>query len=279
MNLRRAMQHQLGPCIGALRPPATACSGRSLLSLFPALCVFPAETCSTRRTSPPHRSDRPLPVPAPAQAATLVSHLVGVGKEHGATIEHVTPNSVALHWGVSGSRANATLRATRAAMEMAADRSHLLPQLAPVFRLQIGIGVGATNTATLSAASHCFFVTDGVEVTSTVAFVQQNVPASVECQILMSHGAYQEVCAGPGCARRAGGFRNGSSRRLLVVGTAVASACQMAGGQSEADGSDWGGMKCRLKRGKGGGLALPFFQTHAASRPWPEGTLVFRRLF
>ena len=121
-----------------------------------------------------------------------VGQVLNIGKAHGATIESVTTETVSLHWGLSGSRSHATLKATKAAMEMR-EVKPTLPGLYEFFQLQVGIDSGHMNTSTLSAANHRFFVVDGHVVFNAMRIVQESKPAKVDCQVLMTQAASSEV--------------------------------------------------------------------------------------
>eukprot|EP00668_Euglena_longa_P006935 GGOE01008279.1.p1 GENE.GGOE01008279.1~~GGOE01008279.1.p1 ORF type:complete len:360 (-),score=94.15 GGOE01008279.1:1401-2459(-) len=126
-------------------------------------------------------------------ATTVAAHVVMLAKAHGATIDKVTYDSVALHWNVSTQSTGAPLQATALAMEVASTRQVLPLQVQGELRLLVGIGHGLCTVATVSAAGQRFFVVGGAEVTNTVEVVMREAAVPLGCSILLSNAVQQEV--------------------------------------------------------------------------------------
>eukprot|EP00667_Euglena_gracilis_P000329 EG_transcript_328 len=135
-------------------------------------------------------------------ATAVAAHVVVAAKAHGATIDKVTYDSVALHWNVNAQAAGAPLQATALAMELACA-SQILPRgLQDDLRLLIGAGHGVCTVATVSAAGQRFFVVGGPEVTNAVEVVVREVALPLGCTILLSSALQQEVTYGFRCSPR-----------------------------------------------------------------------------
>eukprot|EP00667_Euglena_gracilis_P029266 EG_transcript_38476 len=126
--------------------------------------------------------------------ATLVTaHVVTAAKAHGATIDKVTYDTVALHWNVSQNAAGAPLHATTLAMELLQTKDILPPACQGTLRLLMGVGHGVCTVATVSAAGQRFFVVGGREVMAAVETVMRELAVPVGCQVLLTNTVQQEV--------------------------------------------------------------------------------------
>eukprot|EP00668_Euglena_longa_P026146 GGOE01032707.1.p1 GENE.GGOE01032707.1~~GGOE01032707.1.p1 ORF type:complete len:1109 (-),score=352.96 GGOE01032707.1:1408-4701(-) len=135
-------------------------------------------------------------------ATTVAAHVVTLAKAHGATIDKVTYDTVALHWNVSGQSAGAPLKATALAMELACIAQILPPEVQGNLRLLVGIGHGRCTIATVSAAGQRFFVVGGVEVSNAVEAVMREVAVPLDCSVLLSASVQQEIKYGFRCSPR-----------------------------------------------------------------------------
>eukprot|EP00667_Euglena_gracilis_P011145 EG_transcript_11377 len=135
-------------------------------------------------------------------ATAVAAHVVTLGKGHGATIDKVTYDSVALHWNVSAQCAGAPLHAAALAMELACVEQTLPAGFAGDVRLLVGIGHGPSTVATVSAAGQRFFVVGGPEIANAVDVVMQEVAVPLGCTILLSSAVQQEVKYGFRCCPR-----------------------------------------------------------------------------
>eukprot|EP00668_Euglena_longa_P011104 GGOE01013477.1.p1 GENE.GGOE01013477.1~~GGOE01013477.1.p1 ORF type:complete len:1165 (+),score=295.59 GGOE01013477.1:79-3495(+) len=130
---------------------------------------------------------------AGAMSMTVAAHVVTVAKAHGATIDKVTYDSVALHWNVSLNAAGAPLHAATLALELAKTKEILPPTCQEALRLLIGVGHGICTVATVSAAGQRFFVVGGREVTTAVEVVMRDLAVPLGCSILLTNSMQQEV--------------------------------------------------------------------------------------
>eukprot|EP00668_Euglena_longa_P026143 GGOE01032704.1.p1 GENE.GGOE01032704.1~~GGOE01032704.1.p1 ORF type:complete len:1098 (-),score=352.84 GGOE01032704.1:1382-4642(-) len=135
-------------------------------------------------------------------ATTVAAQVVTLAKAHGATIDKVTYDTVALHWNVSGQSAGAPLKATALAMELACIAQILPPEVQGNLRLLVGIGHGRCTIATVSAAGQRFFVVGGVEVSNAVEAVMREVAVPLDCSVLLSASVQQEIKYGFRCSPR-----------------------------------------------------------------------------
>eukprot|EP00668_Euglena_longa_P026138 GGOE01032699.1.p2 GENE.GGOE01032699.1~~GGOE01032699.1.p2 ORF type:complete len:340 (+),score=111.75 GGOE01032699.1:1005-2024(+) len=135
-------------------------------------------------------------------ATTVAAQVVTLAKAHGATIDKVTYDSVALHWNVSIQSAGAPLQATALAMELACAAQILPPEAQGDLRLLVGIGHGQSTVATVSAAGQRFFVVGGAEITNAVEAVMREVAVPLHCSVLLSNAVHQEVKYGFRCSPR-----------------------------------------------------------------------------
>ena len=94
-------------------------------------------------------------------------------------------------------RSGATTKAVKAALEMAEIWTFLPVELQPIFHMQIAIGAGRVDSATLSAGTGRFFVVDGHEVSDIIHLVHANIPLQLQCPILISNSAREEVVCAP----------------------------------------------------------------------------------
>eukprot|EP00667_Euglena_gracilis_P011636 EG_transcript_11896 len=134
-------------------------------------------------------SDRRLP--ALVQAA---GQIVDIAKAHGATIDAVGVDFVAVHWGVTAASTVSSARAVQAGLEMGNLRATLPEDQQEPFWLQMGIGKGLCDCGTVSSQSgHRFFVVWGPEATLALEVAMTTLPKRVLASLLVSPTVYQEV--------------------------------------------------------------------------------------
>jgi len=123
----------------------------------------------------------------------LLTDFVTIGKAHGATIDHLALGTLALHWGVVASSSEAARKAATAAMEMALARRTLPSSLQGQLALQVCIGYGLCDVATLTAGGHRFFVVGGREVRLAREAVLKAAAKQVQAEVLLTETAQAEV--------------------------------------------------------------------------------------
>jgi len=118
---------------------------------------------------------------------------VTIGKAHGATIDHLALGTLALHWGVVSTSSEGARKAATAAMEMALVRRSLLSSLQEHLMLQVCVGYGPCDVATLTAGGHRFFVVGGREVRLAREAVLKAAPKQVRAEVFLTETAQAEV--------------------------------------------------------------------------------------
>eukprot|EP00668_Euglena_longa_P010101 GGOE01012233.1.p1 GENE.GGOE01012233.1~~GGOE01012233.1.p1 ORF type:complete len:889 (-),score=186.13 GGOE01012233.1:1552-4218(-) len=123
----------------------------------------------------------------------VLGDIISIGKNFSATIDHVTYDRVALHWGLVTAVSEGALKATLAALDIAKVRERLPAPWNSLLRLSISIVQGFYNVATISAANHSFFVVGGALLHLTRDLVAKDLAAKCKCEILISAGVQQQV--------------------------------------------------------------------------------------
>eukprot|EP00667_Euglena_gracilis_P003998 EG_transcript_4012 len=93
----------------------------------------------------------------PHHVGQMLADVIAIGKNSAATLDHVTYDRVALHWGLVSSVSEAALKATSAALDMGRLRGRLPLPWRTLLRLSVSVVQGFCNVATISAAGHRFF--------------------------------------------------------------------------------------------------------------------------
>eukprot|EP00668_Euglena_longa_P011058 GGOE01013415.1.p1 GENE.GGOE01013415.1~~GGOE01013415.1.p1 ORF type:complete len:1173 (+),score=506.35 GGOE01013415.1:214-3519(+) len=141
------------------------------------------------------------------EMGAITSALVVCCKKHGATIDKVSYNTVAVHWGVASSVKGSSTNAALAAVEAQQLPNTVSEQLRSCFWMRIAIGFGSCFVATLSAGGHSFFVVCGDEVALPIDLVTTDVHSKCKCITLISPAVYKEVQFSIKCFPRV--FANG----------------------------------------------------------------------
>ena len=128
-----------------------------------------------------------------AEQTNFASRLLPIGKKHKATIDHVTADTVALHWGVSSKMADGAMHAVHTGLDILKLRDALPPEVKDALHLRIGIGHGVCTLVTLNAAGHSFMLTGGAEVALALDLVHADAGAPVRCPLLMTPSLYSKV--------------------------------------------------------------------------------------
>eukprot|EP00668_Euglena_longa_P010099 GGOE01012231.1.p1 GENE.GGOE01012231.1~~GGOE01012231.1.p1 ORF type:complete len:935 (-),score=235.85 GGOE01012231.1:381-2843(-) len=123
----------------------------------------------------------------------LLTEVVGIAKTFSATIDHVTCNKVALHWGLVNSVSEGALKATLAALEMVRIRSRLPSPWRTLLRLTISIVQGICHVTSISAAGHSFFVVGGSLLRQISSLVRKDLAGKCQCEILISASVQQQA--------------------------------------------------------------------------------------
>jgi len=123
----------------------------------------------------------------------LLTDFVTIGKAHGATIDHLALGTLALHWGVVSTSSEGARKAATAAMEMALVRRSLPSSLQEHLMLQVCVGYGPCDVATLTAGGHRFFVVGGREVRLAREAVLKAAPKQVRAEVFLTETAQAEV--------------------------------------------------------------------------------------
>eukprot|EP00667_Euglena_gracilis_P002375 EG_transcript_2375 len=129
----------------------------------------------------------------PQQVGHMLGEVISIGKNFGGTIDHVTYDKVALHWGLVTAVSEGALKATLAALEMAKVRTRLQGQWGALLKLSVSVVQGFYNVATISAANYCFFVVGGPLLRHTHELVAKDLAAKCKCEILVSASVQQQV--------------------------------------------------------------------------------------
>eukprot|EP00667_Euglena_gracilis_P001650 EG_transcript_1650 len=132
--------------------------------------------------------DRNLPL-----VGQVLGDVVGVGKSFAATIDHVTCDRVAMHWGLVGSVSEGALKATQAALEMGKIRSRLLFPWRSLLRLSVSVVQGVCNVTTISAAGHSFFVVGGALLRQVNRLTAKGLAGKCQCDVLISESVHGQV--------------------------------------------------------------------------------------
>jgi class 3 adenylate cyclase len=124
--------------------------------------------------------------------SSVLSQVITIGKQHGATVSTVTSDSVALYWGGAGTTTvGGCLNAVKSGLEIhkikdVASGAHCL-------QIAVGIGSGMCAMATVSAAKLRFFVILGDEVSFVTDMVTSKTGPNANCPLLISPALYKEV--------------------------------------------------------------------------------------